>query len=425
MEQPVTVRPDQFGPQLSIAQGTVFAVLAVDPEPGTADFQRADRFLQRLLERAPDAHGLADRFHLRGKRAVRGREFFKGEPRDLGDHIVDRGFETGGSLPRDVVDEFVQGIADRELGGDLGDREAGGFRGQRARTGHARIHFNDDHAAVARVYAPLHVRSAGLHADRAHHVQRGGTHPLIFPVGQGLRRRHRDAVARMHAHRIHVFDRTHDHCIVFGVAHDFELEFLPADQRFFDQNLGIHAGGKAARDDLLEFIHVVRDAAAGAAERETRTDDQRHGPDIAGDRQCFVHIVGRTALRQVEPDRTHGLLEQIAVFRTADHFGFRADHFHPVTVKDAGIVKLQRQIQRGLAPQGRQDRVRPFPADDLMQNIFGQRFDISAVRKIGVGHDRGGIAVDQQHFVALFLERFAGLGSGIIEFAGLSDDDRA
>ena len=36
-----------------------------------------------------------------------------------------------------------------------------------------------------------------------------------------------------------------------------------------------------------------------------------------------------------------------------------------------------------------------------------------------------GLRIDQHDLVALFAQGFAGLGAGIIEFAGLADDDRA
>ncbi len=44
---------------------------------------------------------------------------------------------------------------------------------------------------------------------------------------------------------------------------------------------------------------------------------------------------------------------------------------------------------------------------------------------LGVGHDRRRVRVDQDDPVALLLQRLARLGSGVIELAGLPDDDGA
>ena len=40
----------------------------------------------------------------------------------------------------------------------------------------------------------------------------------------------------------------------------------------------------------------------------------------------------------------------------------------------------------------------------------------------GIGHDGGRIGVDQNYFIAQFPQGLAGLGAGIVEFAGLADD---
>ena len=83
------------------------------------------------------------------------------------------------------------------------------------------------------------------------------------------------------------------------------------------------------------------------------------------------------------------------------------------------------RVQPGLAAQGRQQGIRPFPFDDLGHGLGRDRFDVGPVGHFGVGHDGGGVAVDQHHLIAFLPQRLAGLGAGIVEFAGLADDDRA
>jgi len=83
--------------------------------------------LQRLLEGAADGHRFADRLHGRSQRGIGIRELLEREARDLRDDVVDRRLEGGGREARDVVAQFVERVADGELGRDLGDREAGGL----------------------------------------------------------------------------------------------------------------------------------------------------------------------------------------------------------------------------------------------------------------------------------------------------------
>ena len=54
-----------------------------------------------------------------------------------------------------------------------------------------------------------------------------------------------------------------------------------------------------------------------------------------------------------------------------------------------------------------------------------ERLDVGLVGQVGVGHDGGRIGIDQHHFVAVGAQGLGGLGPGVIELAGLADDDRA
>ena len=139
-------------------------------------------------------------------------ELLEREPRDLHDHVVERGLERRGRLARDVVRDLVQPVADGEQRGDLRDREAGRLRGQRRRARDARVHLDQDHAgrragrtANCTFEPPVSTPIARMHGARRRASR------WYSPVGERLRRRHRDRVARVHAHRVDVLDRADDH----------------------------------------------------------------------------------------------------------------------------------------------------------------------------------------------------------------------
>ena len=241
--------------------------ISISSRPVRPVSKPAQRLLQRFLEGAADRHDLADRLHGRGQHRLGAGEFLEGEARDLGHDIVDRRLEGGRrGAAGDVVVELVQRVADGELGGDLGDREAGRLRRQGGGARHARVHLDDDQAAVCRVDGELHVGAAGLDADLAQHRDRGVAHHLVFLVGQGQRRRDGDRIAGVDAHRIDVLDRADDDAVVRLVADHLHLVFLPAEHALLDQHFGGRRGVEAALDDLEEFGAVVGDAAAGAAD---------------------------------------------------------------------------------------------------------------------------------------------------------------
>ena len=64
-----------------------------------AGLERANGFHERLFEGAPDGHDFADGFHLRAEGFVGPGEFFELPLGDLGDDVVDGGFEAGGAWP--------------------------------------------------------------------------------------------------------------------------------------------------------------------------------------------------------------------------------------------------------------------------------------------------------------------------------------
>ena len=53
-----------------------------------------------------------------------------------------------------------------------------------------------------------------------------------------------------------------------------------------------------------------------------------------------------------------------------------------------------------------------------------ERLDVGGVGHARVGHDRGRVGVDQHDLVAERAQGLAGLGAGVVELAGLADDDR-
>ena len=243
----VAVRARRLQPRQQLLVGTLKRRLSVK-------LARTQGFSERLAERAPDRHHLADRLHVRRERRVDARELLEREARPLHDDVVERRLEARGRGAGDVVGDLVERVADREPGGDLGDREAGGLRRQRGRPRHARVHLDHDDLVGRRVDRELHVGAAGLDADGADDGDRLVAQLLVGAVGQRLLRGDGDAVAGVDAHRVDVLDRADDHDVVRVVAHDLELELAPAEDRLVDQDLADRRGGEALRDDPLEVL---------------------------------------------------------------------------------------------------------------------------------------------------------------------------
>ena len=403
----------------------VLAVLQDRIQAGGAGLEAAQRLLVGLLEGAPNGHDLTHGFHLGGQARVGLRELLKGEPRDLGDHIVDGRLKGGRRHTAcDVIAELIQSEADRQLGRHLGDRETGGLGGQRRGARHPGIHLDHHHAPIGRVDAELDVGATGLDTHLAQHRQRGVAHDLPFLVRERLGRRHGNGITGVHAHRIHVLDAAHDDAVVVLVPDNLGLVLFPADERLVDQQLIRGRQRQATLTDLVELFPVVGDAAAGATHGEG-------GPDDAGQTDVVQHLVGffhavrHGRARCLQADVVDRLVEAVAVLGLVDGVRVGTDHLHTMLLEDAVALQVQGAVERGLAAHGGQHGVRLLLLDDLLDGAPGDGLNIGGIGHHRVGHDGRRIGVDQNDPEALLVQGLAGLGAGIVEFARLANHNGA
>ncbi len=409
--------------KLVVAQliGTLFATGA---NALVTVLQRTHGLVKGLLKGAADRHNLAHGLHARGERGVGTLELLEGKARHLDHTVVDRGLKAGGRCLGDIVDDLVERIAHGQARGGLGDGETRGLGGQCGRAAHARVHLDDDQAAGVGVHGKLHVGATGLDADLLQNGERGHAHALILKVGKGLRRRHGDGVAGMHAHGVEVLDGTHDDAVAGVVTHDLHLVLFPALDGLLDQHL---VGGRelqALAHDGDELLVGMRDAAAGATEGKARA--QYAGIAHAlGDGLGVGHAVGIARARDLQADLGHGLVKELAVLAALDGGQVAADHLDAVLVERTVFRQLDGGVQTGLAAQCGQQRIRALFLDYALDKLGGDGLDIGAVGKTRVGHDGRRVGVDQDDLKAILLEHLAGLGAGVIELASLTNDDGA
>ena len=129
--------------------------------------------------------------------------------------------------------------------------------------------------------------------------------------------------------------------------------------------------------------------------------------------------------RRAQADLGHRVLELEPVFSLVDGLGRGAYEFHLVLVEHAVAPEVERAIERSLPAHGRQDRVGALLGNNFLHCLPGDGLDVGDVGRRRVGHDGGGVAVDQDDLVTLFAQRFTGLHAGVVELTGLTDDDGA
>ena len=233
----------------------------------------------------------------------------------------------------------------------------------------------------------------------------------------------------MHAHGVDVLDRTHDDDVVAAVAHQLELEFLPAVDRFLDEDVGTGGSGQPVAGHPVDILGGVRHTRAQSAHGERRTHDYRQSEFDDG----FAHLVHgetHTGAGGFAADFGDDVLEPLPVLAALDRLEVGADQFDAPAFQRPVLVEGDGGVQCGLPAKGGQQRVDLVAAfgllgDDLLDERRGDRFDVGVVGVFGVGHDGRRIRVDQAHLQAFGAQHAACLGAGVVELAGLTDDDRA
>ena len=183
------------------------------------------------------------------------------------------------------------------------------------------------------------------------------------------------------------------------------------------------AGVETDRRQSPQLVGVGGDAGARAAEDERRPDDDREA-DVVRDGHDLVERVGEARGRDGETDLGHGRLELLAVLGRVDRLGVGADELDAVLGEHAAFDELHGQVERGLTAERRQERVGALALDDGGEDVDVERLDVGAVGEVGVGHDRRRVRVGEDDPVALLPQHAARLGPGVVELAGLADDDR-
>src|SRR5947208_988453 len=111
--------------------------------------------------------------------------------------------------------------------------------------------------------------------------------------------------------------------------------------------------------------------------------------------------------------------------------------FHPVSdrstrtwpigdeaIPRAGLRESDREVEPGLPAERREQAARALPRDDALEHLDGERLEVGDVRDARVGHDRGRVRVHEYGLDALLAQGAAGLGTRVVEFGRLPDEDR-
>ena len=388
-----------------------------------ADLEGTSRLEDSPLKTAVNGHDLARRLHLRAERMVRIDELIERPARELHHAVVNGRLKARLRLLRYRVDDLIQRIADGDLRRHLGNRVARCLRRECRGTADARVHLDDVVLIALRIERVLCV-AAALNAELADDPQTGTAQHLILVVGQGLRGRNNDTVSRMDTDRVKILHTADGNAVVVPVTDDFELDLLPSRDTALDEHLPDHGVVQPLDDDGDEFFLILSNAAARTSHGIGRANDDRVADRVGKIHSC-VDILDNQALGDWLPEFLHCLLKALTILRLLDGIERRAEELHTVLRQDALLRKLNGKVQPRLSAERGEKAIRLFLGNNLRQKLHRQRLDVNTVGDIGVRHDGGGIAVDEDNLQPVFLQCTAGLRAGIVKLCGLPDNDGA
>ncbi len=179
---------------------------------------------------------------------------------------------------------------------------------------------------------------------------------------------------------------------------------------------------KATVTDLPQHSLVVGNAAAGAAKGIGRADNHRIA-NAACKGKGGLHVMNHGGGDARLMNGLHGVLKALSILRLVNGIGGGSQQTHTVLVQRAVLIKIHGKVQAHLPSQRWQHGVRPLLFDDLLQGEHIQWFNVDVVGDVLVGHDGGGVGIDQNHLHALLLQGAAGLRARIVKLSGLPNDN--
>ena len=122
-------------------------------------------------------------------------------------------------------------------------------------------------------------------------------------------------------------------------------------------------------------------------------------------------------------DGLHTVLKALSVLCFTDGLRTGTKQLDTILFQCSIFMQCHSQIQTGLSTQGRQDGIRTFLLNHLCDRMDVQWLNIDMVCNILVRHDGSRVGVDQYNLNSLLLQSTAGLGSCIVKFSGLTNDN--
>ena len=159
--------------------------------------------------------------------------------------------------------------------------------------------------------------TASLYTEFSYNIKRSGSKHLVFFIGKRYSRCYYYRIARVNSYGVYIFHRTYRKNVSCAVAQNFEFDFLPAANKFFNQYLRNRRKHQSVMRNHSKLFFVFGNSATRSAERIGRTYDYRITDFF---RDCHALFYGISYIRGNDRliDFLHRFLKQLPIFRSVD-----------------------------------------------------------------------------------------------------------
>ena len=123
---------------------------------------------------------------------------------------------------------------------------------------------------------------------------------LLYMLRNGQHGRGTEGISGMHAKRVDIFNKAYGDDVIFAVPDYLQLQLFPTENRLLHQNLAYQTGLQTSGYYRFQLFYIVYKAAACAAHRVSRTENNRVA-QLIRDSYRLIYGIGNFAAGHLDP----------------------------------------------------------------------------------------------------------------------------
>jgi hypothetical protein len=326
---------------------------------------------------------------------------------NLGDDVVKRRLEVGGSGLGDGVGKLGKGMSETDLGGGVGKRISGSLGSQGRGSRKTGVDLNDTVIETIRLESVLDVTLAN-NTQVSYDLDGSTSKHVVLLIAQGLTGGNNDRVTSVNTERIKILHVAHGNTVVVGVTDDLIFKLLPTLERLLDKDLGRE--GKRSSGHVAELLLVVGETGTQTAESIGSSDNDRV-TDSLGSLEGLLDSADGDRLGNGDVNLFQSPSEEVTILTQLQSSDAGTEDLDAVLLEESKSLHLNTEVESSLTTERQEDAVRLLLLDDIGNILGGDGEVVDLVSQTVVGLDGSDVGVDEHRSNAGFLESLEGLGA--------------